>query len=100
MLVDISATMGLAGMLICLEGLTTLWNKGCCNVQNPFRGTWVVGTPGSRKSFLVTFLRIWISILSTSLMWSAPRVTDVSTGQWRRRILFTCFIHHSVEGWV
>src|SRR5574344_980552 len=72
MLVDISATMGLAGMLICLEGLTTLWNKGCCNVQNPFRGTWVVGTPGSGKSFLVTFLRIWISILSTSLMWSAP----------------------------
>ena len=27
--------------------------KGWCNVVNPFRGTWVVGTPGSGKSFSV-----------------------------------------------
>ena len=28
-------------------------HNGWCNISNPFRGTWVVGTPGSGKSFSV-----------------------------------------------
>jgi hypothetical protein len=29
------------------------FRKGWCNVTNPFRGTWVVGTPGSGKTFSI-----------------------------------------------
>jgi hypothetical protein len=29
------------------------FRKGWCNVVNPFRGTWVVGTPGSGKTFSI-----------------------------------------------
>ena len=29
------------------------FRKGCINITNPFRGTWVVGTPGSGKTFSV-----------------------------------------------
>jgi hypothetical protein len=29
------------------------FRKGCVSVSNPFRGTWVVGTPGSGKTFSI-----------------------------------------------
>ena len=29
------------------------FRKGWCNITNPFRGTWVVGTPGSGKTFSI-----------------------------------------------
>ena len=29
------------------------FRKGCVNISNPFRGTWVVGTPGSGKTFSI-----------------------------------------------
>lgn len=29
------------------------FRKGFCNISNPFRGTWVVGTPGSGKTFSI-----------------------------------------------
>lgn len=29
------------------------FRKGYCNISNPFRGTWVVGTPGSGKTFSI-----------------------------------------------
>lgn len=29
------------------------FRKGWCNISNPFRGTWVVGTPGSGKTFSI-----------------------------------------------
>jgi hypothetical protein len=29
------------------------FRKGWCNIENPFRATWVVGTPGSGKTFSV-----------------------------------------------
>ena len=29
------------------------FRKGCVNIVNPFRGTWVVGTPGSGKTFSI-----------------------------------------------
>ena len=29
------------------------FRRGCVSVSNPFRGTWVVGTPGSGKTFSI-----------------------------------------------
>lgn len=37
------------------------WNKGCINILNPYRGTLVLGTPGSGKSY--TFINSFISQL-------------------------------------
>lgn len=54
------------------------FRKGWVNIVNPFRGTWVVGTPGSGKTFSIIGLSV--STVQKVLPWS---FTTTSSRPWQ-----------------